>query len=623
MFTLTLVFTNTHDPRYTVRTENKAYSNAYDHPIANDDLDDDGPSAAASSNFQRGRDAYDNLVRHMLVAWDVLVGVAVGLWVVLRALHLHALRTLRVKAATATQAQASDVWVDTRWSAWDVRRRLLEAREEAFNEVAKPLEPYIFVFVIFAAPALVMSTTFCQTHSGVSAVRGAGAAGGAGGGDGGSSDFTYGTCDVWCEFVLAFRSLGTIAVYLVSRERRTELVAVRSTWLKLCVRVAGCIRCTPSPYARLDHSNDVEHYEMDERSEQQSADNSNDVNTGDLTAAVNTSSWRIDECDIVTLGLLGQGAFGEVWEGTLQPNSQQVAVKMLFAGSQVDEDGDLVYPRAVAEFGLECEALQRVDSPHLIKFFGFGITAEGIAFIVTELVSGGSLEYVLHDEYYDLLWATRVKIGLHVALGMEHIHKMRMLHRDLKSANVLLDDELGAKVCDFGLTRVIKPVRQHVVHSSYTGVTRVLSRVGDIEMNDGQSALGSTQRMSVSGVGTRGDTMTRAAGTLQWMAPEVFRGDQTYSNAVDVYSFGIVMWELATRETPWVRELRSEQTGIFDGLNSALQRGRRPAIPDAVLAEHAAFVAVMQRCWAGDPVDRPTFAVATRDLLAILEQLVV
>jgi hypothetical protein len=82
-------------------------------------------------------------------------------------------------------------------------------------------------------------------------------------------------------------------------------------------------------------------------------------------------------------------------------------------------------------------------------------------------------------------------------------------------------------------------------------------------------------------------------------------------------SFGVVLWELATRKTPWVDEL-SKETVFFDQLNSALQTGRRPAIPDVVCAEHGAFVAVMQRCWAGDPANRPTFAEAARDLASVL-----
>jgi len=234
-------------------------------------------------------------------------------------------------------------------------------------------------------------------------------------------------------------------------------------------------------------------------------------------------------------------------------------------------------------------------------------------------MTGGSLEDVLHNPERDLPWRTRASISLQVALGMEHLHKLHMLHRDLKSANVLLDEKLRAKVCDFGLSRIVKPARVQVVYSPFTGAVRCLPQVGDVEsINDGQSAL-AMKHVGVSIVDARGGTMTKAAGTLQWMAPEVFRGDQDYTKAVDVYSFGVVLWELATRKTPWKdTEGGDIETVLFEEINRALQTGRRPAIPDVVCAEHGAFVAVMQRCWAGDPAHRPTFAEAARDLAAIL-----
>jgi hypothetical protein len=601
---------------YNESTESVAYTNAFNHASANDDLDDDASSVAASSTFKSQRDAYDNLVRDMLVAWDCVVGVAVAMWIVLRVLHWHALRLLRSEAIAASLAEEADVWVDTRRSAWEARRRYLELRREAFTEVAKPLEPYIFVFVMFAAPAFVMSTPFCQSHSGATS-----AVGGSGSLIDAFTDFTYGTCDVWCEFALAFRSLGTVAVYLVPRKRRAELVAVRTTWRKLCTRVVGCVWCTPSsPYAPLAviHGNEVE---MDALGQlpTNSANNTNSAVVVDAAPAVaDTSSWRICENDIIKEKQMGAGAFGAVWSGRLRSNGRRVAIKFLFAGV-VDEDGDLVDPNAEEDFRKECAALQRVNSPHLLTFFGFGTTAEGNGFIVTELMTGGSLEDVLHDTEHDLPWRKRVSIGLQVALGMEHLHKLHMLHRDLKSANVLLDEELKAKVCDFGLSRIIKPARVQVVYSPFTGAVRSLPPVGDVEsITDRQSAL-TMKSVGVSIMDARGGTMTKAAGTLQWMAPEVFRGDQDYTKAVDVYSFGIVLWELATGETPWKDTAGGDiETVLFEEINHALQTGRRPAIPDVVCAEHGAFVTVMQRCWAGDPANRPTFAEAARGLAAII-----
>ena len=84
-------------------------------------------------------------------------------------------------------SQRHDEWRLTRWRAWNEHFRLLRVRREAFNELAKPLEPYIFVFALFAAPAFVMSTPFCQDRSGANTV---GTDGGNYAGDG-TTNFTY------------------------------------------------------------------------------------------------------------------------------------------------------------------------------------------------------------------------------------------------------------------------------------------------------------------------------------------------------------------------------------------------------------------------------------------------
>jgi serine/threonine protein kinase len=610
---------------YNSATEAVALGNGYNHAASTDDIDDDEPSVEATKLFQSGRNAYDNLVRDMLIAWDALVGVAVVMWLVLRVMYARATRLLRVEAAAAARAEETDEWADTRRSTWEARRQLLNARQSAFAEVAKPLEPYIAVFVVFAAPAFVMSTSFCQEHSGATleSVHTYSATGS-------SVGITYGTCDVWCEFALAFRSLGTVIVYLVPRERRVEIASVRTTWHKLWVRAITCCfsrRTPPSHYSPLE-SDGSEHEMLELAGERSSVDALRDSNVvrGASTTAAALESWVIRECDMTLLRRLGHGAFGDVWEARLhQREGLRVAVKVLSTRA-VDEDGDLVDSSADEDFRNECAALQRLDNPHLIKFIGFGFTEKAQGFIVTELMAGGSLESALHDRERELPWQIRVSIGLQVALGMDGLHQRRMLHRDLKSANVLLDENFKAKVCDFGLSRVVRPPRQHVVHSPFTGVTRLLPRVHGVDVGHGGTSLLllslSSSVLSMGNIGVciedAHGTMTKAAGTLLWMAPEVFRGDQTYTNAVDVYSFGVVLWELATRETPWAREVPTDDTGFFEVLNKALQTGRRPTVPAAVSQEHGRFVSIMSRCWAGDPVDRPSFSVAASELAACL-----
>jgi serine/threonine protein kinase len=118
-------------------------------------------------------------------------------------------------------------------------------------------------------------------------------------------------------------------------------------------------------------------------------------------------------------------------------------------------------------------------------------------------------------------------------------------------------------------------------------------------------------------VQTHGDTMTKAQGTQLYMAPEIFRGDTRYGTTVDVYSFGIVLWELATRQEPW-SELPSDEAMFFEELNQALMTGRRPHIPDEVTEQFPRFVTLMQHCWSGDARDRPTFSHAASELEACI-----
>lgn len=105
---------------YNVDTENEAITNVYDHTNRDDDLDDETPATIASQKFKDGRQRYDDLVREMLIVWDVLVGLAIVLWTVLRVIHHHALRTLRIEESQAARAEAADEWADTRRSVWNV-----------------------------------------------------------------------------------------------------------------------------------------------------------------------------------------------------------------------------------------------------------------------------------------------------------------------------------------------------------------------------------------------------------------------------------------------------------------------------------------------------------------------
>lgn len=154
-----------------------------------------------------------------------------------------------------------------------------------------------------------------------------------------------------------------------------------------------------------------------------------------------------------------------------------------------------------------------------------------------------------------------LKIALDVARGMDYLHQMRIIHRDLKAANLLLDDNGIVKIGDFGVARII--------------------------------ALGGC--------------MTAETGTYRWMAPEVIE-HRPYDCKADVFSFGVLLWELLTGEVPY-HGMTPLQAAV-----GVVQKDLRPVIPVSCPSNLAQ---VMRRCWDKHPVRRPGF----RELLPLLQEI--
>lgn len=132
--------------------------------------------------------------------------------------------------------------------------------------------------------------------------------------------------------------------------------------------------------------------------------------------------------------------------------------------------------------------------------------------IVLEYCSNNCLWVLLQDHRITLKWDKRLKIAIGIVRGINYLHSFSVpiLHRDLKSLNVLLDQFLVPKIADFGWTRLLA------------------------------------------------EKMTAKVGTFQWMAPEVITGS-TYTEKADVYSFGIILWEIVSRESPYKSKLKRQK----------------------------------------------------------------
>eukprot|EP00040_Diaphanoeca_grandis_P037857 m.250773 g.250773 ORF g.250773 m.250773 type:complete len:1198 (+) comp33888_c1_seq4:218-3811(+) len=290
-------------------------------------------------------------------------------------------------------------------------------------------------------------------------------------------------------------------------------------------------------------------------------------------------AWEICEDDLHIEKKLASGSFGVVWSATW--GHIPVAVKTLHA--HLAE-----FPSEMVEFERETIFMQSIRHPNLLIFYGAGIKTNGTPFLVVELMDKGSMGKLIKSE--SLPWSTRRRFALEVAQGMAHLHSLDSLHRDLKSDNCLVDDKLHVKVGDFGNSRLM---------SAYYG-------------DEVQRNTYVVESRRVSDRSDRFKSLTSEVGTLLWMAPELLiGGNKAYGKEVDMFSFGIVMWELLTMEFPWENHFNDAPALIVirRELTQMLMSGKRPTLPEySNDTDYAPYIALMKRCWATQADTRPPFA---------------
>jgi serine/threonine protein kinase len=187
--------------------------------------------------------------------------------------------------------------------------------------------------------------------------------------------------------------------------------------------------------------------------------------------------------------------------------------------------------------------------------------------IVMELLHG-DLHKLLHKSSTELSFFSRVKMCKDIALGMNWLHKIEpaVVHRDLKTSNLLVEklgtQQYKVKVADFGISMVQSEVRTAV------------------ESGQGSPILG----------------------TVLTTAPEIMDGTGTYNEKTDVYSFGLVMWELATRQRLFESYLERGSVGHF--VDAICKKHKRPRIPEDLLPDLRVLI---EKCWHSNPNVRPSF----------------
>jgi len=230
---------------YNDASQDEAILATYNYLNADDDQDETNPGLVAGARFAAAQARYDRLLQTMLQAWLTILGLAIVLWAWMRVLFARIVAAWKRRLAENESQWDRDLWHESQQQERQVKFRVLTASREAYDEVARPLEPFVFIFVLFGIPAAVMATEYCHRNSVADATSTAHQRS--------NRHVIYGSCDVWCELALSFRSLATVVVYFSLRENRRQLTAVRTLWRRLIARLADIFRVRRAAKVTFDN----------------------------------------------------------------------------------------------------------------------------------------------------------------------------------------------------------------------------------------------------------------------------------------------------------------------------------------------------------------------------------
>ncbi|KAK3159583.1 hypothetical protein QOZ80_1BG0048480 [Eleusine coracana subsp. coracana] len=280
--------------------------------------------------------------------------------------------------------------------------------------------------------------------------------------------------------------------------------------------------------------------------------------------------------------MIGSGGYGTVYRLRVDEKTA-FAVKKLNRGGAEMERG----------FERELETMGDIKHRNIVPLCGY-YTAPHLNLLIYELMPNGSLDAMLHHHLHHLPddglhlrgsmisnknnkklivmdWPARYKIALGVARGLSYLHHdciPHVIHRDIKSSNILLDHNMEPRLCDFGLATLLNPNHSHVT--------------------------------------------TIVAGTFGYLAPEYFDTGKATTKG-DVYSYGVVLLELLTGKRPTDESFLENGTRLVTWVKETMEdKGEEHAVDQSLTsfpADEVKFVfAVADKCLDSDPCNRPTMA---------------
>ncbi|TYI55409.1 hypothetical protein E1A91_D11G139600v1 [Gossypium mustelinum] len=298
-----------------------------------------------------------------------------------------------------------------------------------------------------------------------------------------------------------------------------------------------------------------------------------------ISSTIEKEEWEIDLAKLDIRNVIAHGTYGTVYRGLY--DTQDVAVKVFNWG----EDGIATAAEAAAirsSFCQEVAVWHKLDHPNVTKFIGASMGTSNLKIrtkdatsqnnsvlpfsaccVVVEYVAGGTLKnYLIRNRRKKLAFKVVIQIALDLSRGLSYLHSKKIVHRDVKTENMLLDARRILKIADFGVARV--------------------------EAQNPQDMTGET-------------------GTLGYMAPEVLDG-KPYNRKCDVYSFGICLWEIYCCDMPYAN------LSFADFTSAVVRQNLRPEIPRCC---PSALASIMRKCWDPHPERRPDMDEVVRSLEAI------
>ncbi|KAL8138174.1 hypothetical protein V2J09_004175 [Rumex salicifolius] len=266
---------------------------------------------------------------------------------------------------------------------------------------------------------------------------------------------------------------------------------------------------------------------------------------GKVMAAGTAVEYLVDLSRLQLGDWFARGAYSELHHGRYK--GKPVAVKIISMQAHEQSKG-----RLEKHFNREVSLLSRLHHRNVIKLVGACRKAPYL-YIVTEYLPNGSLRSYLHRQNQKPLpLKTVVGIGLDIARGMQYTHSQGVIHRDLKPENVLIDEAFNMKIADFGIA----------CHEANC------------------------------------DKFGEDPGTFRWMAPEIIK-NKSYGRKVDVYSFGLILWEMLSGSIPY------QNLNPFQAAYAAVNKNMRPQFPES---SPPVMRAIIEQCWSAEQDKRLEFS---------------